>query len=895
MAPEQLAGHGSGDVRTDVYALGVILYRLLVGRLPHHPSEWSVAALLRQIQSGPPAPVSIHDRVLRGDVETIVAKALDYEPSRRYESAGELAADLARYLQGEPIAARRDSALYVLNKRLRRYRGILAVSAAAVVGLAVLGVVAVAQAQRADARARDADRQQQIAIGAAGRAQMQTLRADAAAERLQRELARATIDRGRLTVQSGGLRRAEELLWPQFLATPASPSARWALWEMYMQRPIRATLVNPPRTLRRVATNRDGSLIAFTAGAELQFFDTGRSRLLASASGSRSASDLVFALDSSWVAAAFNGRVAIIDPRTGTLLHDLSLGAAEMGTLDLSSDGTLLAVTARGIPLRVFDTRTWTVRAEFPEGEGGPAAFSPEGATIAAACGATVHVFDDLGSKPRVRIISPATVRAVTWTPDAAQIGITTIDRVIRWYDARSRAQLRSLHGPSASLDQAVYTPGGRSLLLQGWWSIDAFDPQTLAPLGQYLGHADTLTSMSLARDGSTLVSSGSDGLIRAWNLTDPHGARVLGTFPSLPINAAFSADGTRIVAFDEDCHAAILDACFPFTERRAYSVATVSPERLSDGVPVPGTPCAVLSGSRGQDASDTWLRSFDLDSHTVRWEVPIDLGEDICLAVSPDGARVLAAGRSGAIQVFEAASGTPLYRHELGNSRIMRMQFFPDGRRAIIRTASQPGTLVIDTLTGATLLAFDGSVSPWSAAVSPDGSLVALGNWNGGIEVRSATDGRILRSWDAHDQLVSAVAFSPDGTMLASGSAGGAIRLWDTASGDPLVSFEHHRGWVETLDFAPSGRLLLSASIDQSVALIDLTRYNRDVAANLELGLRLADQAKIAISPELRSSLRDWAARVLSAPPGQEPDFPTFSPHAPSPPAPDAAAAASP
>ncbi len=141
MSPEQISGDArSVDTRCDVYALGAILYELLSGRLPHEVRSVAIPEALRRIREDTPPPPRLLRRNIDEDVQTIVLKCLAKERERRYQSAGELGRDLRRYLAGEPIEARRDSALYVLGKTLRRYRWPAAAAAAFVVVLAVSSV-----------------------------------------------------------------------------------------------------------------------------------------------------------------------------------------------------------------------------------------------------------------------------------------------------------------------------------------------------------------------------------------------------------------------------------------------------------------------------------------------------------------------------------------------------------------------------------------------------------------------------------------------------------------------------------------------------------------------------------------------------------------------------------
>ena len=141
MSPEQVAGDPSElDTRSDVYALGVIAYELLAGKPPHDLSKTSIHEALRMIREKEPTPLGSLERAFRGDIETIVGKALEKDKLRRYQSASDLGADILRYLDDEPIVARPASRMYQFRKFARRNKGLVGGAAATVVTL-VIGVV----------------------------------------------------------------------------------------------------------------------------------------------------------------------------------------------------------------------------------------------------------------------------------------------------------------------------------------------------------------------------------------------------------------------------------------------------------------------------------------------------------------------------------------------------------------------------------------------------------------------------------------------------------------------------------------------------------------------------------------------------------------------------------
>ncbi len=167
MSPEQIEGDPRElDVRADVYSLGVVLYELLVGRLPLDVDSDTFARGARRVIDEEPPPPSLHDAACRGDLDTIAATALAKEKSRRYGSVSEFAADVRRYLRDEPIAARPASLGYQLAKFARRHRGLMVgLSATFVLLLAAIAATVVGlERTRVEQRRTAAERDKATAI-----------------------------------------------------------------------------------------------------------------------------------------------------------------------------------------------------------------------------------------------------------------------------------------------------------------------------------------------------------------------------------------------------------------------------------------------------------------------------------------------------------------------------------------------------------------------------------------------------------------------------------------------------------------------------------------------------------------------------------------------------------
>ncbi|MBU0637763.1 MAG: protein kinase [Planctomycetes bacterium] len=252
MSPEQAAGSQDVDVRSDVYSLGVIFYEALLGHPPYSVTGPMGEVLTRIAHDDPIRPRSRRSDSRFGqevddELETILLKALEKDPARRYQSAGNLERDLRCYLAGEPIEAKRASGLYMFKKTLMRYRwqaGAAGLVLVMLVGFLIAFAVlyrsesyARAAAETARTRANEGARAAALAEeserAARERAEVSRRAAERAAKSLRRALVRQKIQRGDLARARGDLADARDNYWDAFDDEDAT-AARWALRRYYL-------------------------------------------------------------------------------------------------------------------------------------------------------------------------------------------------------------------------------------------------------------------------------------------------------------------------------------------------------------------------------------------------------------------------------------------------------------------------------------------------------------------------------------------------------------------------------------------------------------------------------------------------------------------------------------
>ena len=221
MSPEQVQGDPlEVDIRSDIYSLGVILYELLAGRLPYDVNRLKLYEAIQTIREEDPVSLGSIRGEYSGDIETIVGKALEKVKARRYASAADLAADIQRYLNDEPITARAPTAGYHLRKFTRRHRALVA-------GVAAVFVVLIAGVAASTWEAIRANRAGQLALAERDRATAAERETRQERDRALQAEHTATIERNRaVAAEAGALQDRNHALLEKRRADDESASAR---------------------------------------------------------------------------------------------------------------------------------------------------------------------------------------------------------------------------------------------------------------------------------------------------------------------------------------------------------------------------------------------------------------------------------------------------------------------------------------------------------------------------------------------------------------------------------------------------------------------------------------------------------------------------------------------
>ena len=852
MPPEQASGKDRevGPL-ADVYSLGATLYCLLVGHPPFRAAQ--PVETLRQVIEQEPVPPRAIDRGIPRDLETICLKCLQKSPAKRYPSAGELAADLQRFLRGEPIQARAIGLVERAGRWCARNRVVAGLGSTAIILLATVAGVSTWASFRQAALALEKNnlniKQNKLILEKDGLVNEQKkLIAEkdqlAAGERKQRLAAESELYNSQIARSHAEIERGNLISASVALNTMAFPLRNWE--HRYLTRRAQGTpfqLEGHAGQYRNVAFSPDGQWIA--AGGQdriVHLWDANTGRHVKQLLGHPTTiGGVAFSPDGQRLATlGMEGSLILWDMQTTEPIHRMQIPQPPHWTVEYDPTGKLLATGSQDGMVRLWDCETGAERLKFraANGQARGLSFHPDGSRLAVAlwCHPRIgelKVFDTAAGKELFAMDGNGTYcQVIRHSPDGRYLATSTALGVQLW-DAATGAKVRHWGYQGDRCEDLKFSPDG-ALLVGGSndKSVRVFDVREGKELGIYRGHQFSVHGVDISPDGSRVVSVSVEDFnseIKVWNITEPPGDQFLRGHTDRPNFVVFNPQGTLLATGSNDRTVKIWDV-------RTWRVLhTLRGHGFS------------LWGIEF-DHSGTRLISWSFDAQRkpelFLWNVADGkkLGEirgrhtDWIMEAtfSPDDQFIATASKDGTAKIWDAATLQEVTTLTGHTGEVHGVSFHPTDN--LLLTLSNG-----DDRTGKSGEAISWRVPTWErievreqsatrdapGMFSPDGRWILGRGRTGEVIVRNPDDGKIKWTLRGHNEQLSGSVANYDGSRLFTASYDHTLKVWDLKDGKEVFSLSlgSDVSLIPTNTAVhPGDQLVVQGLSDHTVRLLDAT-----------------------------------------------------------------------
>lgn len=810
-SPEQVAGNLSKiDARSDIWALGSMLYEILTGRPPFLGStaqELLVKVLVEDVV--PPTEI---DPEIPGDLSSVCLKALDRDMGARYGDARELAAEIEAFRSGKRVGAHDYSPWEHLKRFAAQKKGLIAaVATIALVIVASLVVVTTYYSSEKSAREE---------------AQLATAREQAAREEERLEKLRAAYHFSQAAAQRADLLAIEKRHLDAAIyaaaamrENPANPEGPLYAPSFTAAHPDSGRLLL--ESAGRLALSRSGGVVAHageipSGGAINSFGLSDDGKLLA--------------------IAGRDGSVRIVGAKDSRIRHETTPHEDE-ATVAVFSPGSRRLATA-GKDGKIFVWETASMRRIFTARDGGPGihslAWSPDGGTLAAGDREGGISLFDSGTGRLDGILEGHTgaVLSLAFSPDGGRLLSGSRDRTARIWSAGGGGEIARLEGHTSPISGVAWAKG-RDLIATCSYdkTTRVWNPEDGRLAFEIGGFADEVMSVDFSPSGKLILTASWDRSARIH--TSSHGALVtrIEAHDGAILQARFTADGSRMVTLPDKGPLRIWSVGSPRTSMSAPGQGYIWDTRYS--------PDGALIAVATQDGIIRLWNALD-GSLARRLEGHRDLVQSV--SFSADGERLASGGYDSVLRVWQVATGRIL-RSLKGHSDAIRMvAFSPDGQ-AIASAGKEGVVLLRGAEDGEELGRFDGIAGQARAvAFSPDGRWLAAGGDDGVARILEPGDLEVVRALDGLDGKITHLAFSPDSRALAATTWAGEVVLWDVPSWSRIYRHTVDKGPIYVAAFSKDGKFLATGGDDATVSLWNLEEARAVMLYRMEQSVTALD-----------------------------------------------------